>query len=341
MRPPAFWAGARDSLPARALAPLGTLIGAITVRRAARPGFRAPVPVICCGNVTLGGAGKTIVVLDLARRLAAMGRHVHVLSRGYGGTARGPHRVTETDDSAAVGDEALLLAAVAPTWIGADRAASAHAAIADGADILLLDDGLQNPTLAKDRSLLVIDGGFGFGNARIFPAGPLREPIVAAASRCQVAVLIGTDATDAATALPSALPVLRAHLVLGPEAAALAGRPVVAFAGIGRPEKFFATLTEASARVVAAVPFPDHHRYSKSEVERVLGRAAHLEAVAVTTAKDAVRLPPALRSRVKVVGVSLAWDDVASLAGVLSVFSTSSPHDAPESRQADDGGRER
>lgn len=317
MRPPAFWAGSRDSVPAMALAPLGMLIGAITVRRAARPGFRAPVPVICCGNVTLGGAGKTIVALDLARRFAATGRIVHILSRGYGGTARGPRRVTEEDDSAAVGDEALLLAAVAPTWIGADRAASAGAAVADGADILLLDDGLQNPTLAKNLSLMVIDGGFGFGNARVFPAGPLREPILEAASRCRAAVLIGPDRTDAATMLPASLPVLRARLIPGPEIAAFVGCSVLAFAGIGRPEKFFATLTEAGVRVVATAAFADHRRYRTAEIERLLAHAARENAVPVTTEKDSVRLPPSLRGRVAVIGVSLLWDDADALERIL------------------------
>ena len=317
MRPPGFWAGSRHGLPATVLAPLGALVAATTARRVARPGFRAPVPVICCGNVTLGGAGKTIVALDLAQRLAARGRCVHVLLRGYGGTMRGPHRVTPDDDSAAVGDEALLLAAVAPTWVGADRAASARAAIADGADILLLDDGLQNPTLAKDVALLVIDGGFGFGNARVFPAGPLREPIMQATSRCQAAVLIGPDRTDAATMLPASLPVLRARLIPGPEIAALAGRSVLAFAGIGRPEKFFATLTEGGVRVVATARFSDHHRYRTAEIERLLTRAASEDAMPVTTAKDFVRLPPSLRGRVKMVGVSLRWDDADALERIL------------------------
>jgi tetraacyldisaccharide 4'-kinase len=318
VRPPAFWAGPPDSLPARILGPFGAVMAAATARQVARPGFRAPVPVICCGNATLGGAGKTIVALDLARRLAAGGRRVHVLLRGYGGTARGPHRVAETDDAATVGDEAKLLAGTAPTWVGADRAASARRAVADGADLLLLDDGLQNPTLLKDLSLLVIDGGFGFGNARVFPAGPLREPIAAAAARCQAAVLIGPDCADAAAALPASLPVLKARLVPGAEIAALAGRAVVAFAGIGRPEKFFATLTNAGVRLVGAVPFSDHHRYRAGEIERLLDRAARLGAVAVTTAKDAVRLPPAVAARITVARVSLAWDDDAALAARLS-----------------------
>ena len=242
---------------------------------------------------------------------------MHVLSRGYGGSTRGPHRVTPDDDSAAVGDEALLLAAAAPTWVGADRAASARAAIAQGAEVLLLDDGLQNPTLAKDVALLVIDGGFGFGNASVFPAGPLREPIMQAASRCQAAIF--RSAPIPAPPSRRCRPRSRccARGCPGPEVSALAGRAVLAFAGIGRPEKFFATLTEAGVRVVATARFADHHRYRTAEIERLLARAASENAVLVTTAKDAVRLPPALRGRVEVAGVSLAWDDADALERIL------------------------
>jgi len=344
MRPPAFWSGSPKSLPARLLRPLGAVTGAVTARRFARPGFRAPVPVICCGNVTLGGAGKTIVALNIAQRLLARGWGVHFLLRGYGGAARGPRRVRPGDESALVGDEALLLAEVAPTWTGADRAASARAAIEAGAEVLVLDDGLQNPTLCKDVSLLVVDGGSGFGNGRLFPAGPLRERVADGAARCRAAVLIGPDTAGAATALPTGLPVLRARLVPGPEVATLAGRPVLAFAGIGRPEKFFATLAEAGARPVETRAFPDHHPYRVAEIRRLLDRAAQLGAVPVTTAKDAVRLPRALRGQVTVARVSLAWDAPTLLDCVLEGISGSSTDGAENGMRrgrADDGGRDR
>ena len=189
--PPRFWR--RDGVLPRLLSPFAAVTAAVTARRVTRPGWHAPVPVICCGNVTVGGAGKTTVALDLGARLVARGQTVHFLLRGYGGTVRGPHRVAAGDTAAEVGDEALLLAAVAPTWIGADRVASARAAVAAGAEVLVLDDGLQNPGLHKDLSLLVVDGTSGFGNGRVLPAGPLREPVAAGAARCQAAVLIGPD----------------------------------------------------------------------------------------------------------------------------------------------------
>jgi tetraacyldisaccharide 4'-kinase len=313
MRAPEFWR--RDGLWPAALAPAAALYAAATARRLARRGWRAPVPVICCGNATVGGAGKTTLALDLGARLARHGPAF--LTRGHGGRARGVHRVDPArDDARLVGDEALLLAAVAPTFVAADRAAGARAAIAAGAGLLIMDDGLQNPTLAKDLSLLVVDGASGFGNGRVLPAGPLREPVATAASRTAAAVLIGEDRCRAAAALPAGLPVLHAGLRQeGVED--LAGRPVFAFAGIGFPEKFFAGLRGAGVVVAGTAAFPDHHPYTPAEIAGLLRRAATASAVAVTTPKDAVRLPPGLRDEVRVVGVSLAWEDPAALAVLL------------------------
>jgi tetraacyldisaccharide 4'-kinase len=316
--PPAFWRSGGSTLLPHLLAPLATVTTAITARRVARQGWRAPVPVICCGNVTVGGAGKTTLALDLGRRLLERGHNVHFLSRGYGGSGRGTHRILPGDTAALVGDEPLLLAEVAPTWTGADRAASARAAVAAGGEVLVLDDGLQNPTLHKDMSLLVVDGVTGFGNGRVLPAGPLREPVSAGASRCQAAVLIGPDLSGAAAALPRGLPLLRARLVHGPEVDALAGRRVLAFAGIASPTKFFETLDAAGVVLTRRVPFPDHHPFTGSELHALLNEAARLDAVPVTTAKDAIRLPTALRARVRVAGVGIAWDDAAAIEMLLS-----------------------
>jgi tetraacyldisaccharide 4'-kinase len=187
-----------------------------------------------------------------------------------------------------------------------------------GAEVLVLDDGLQNPTLHKDLSLLVIDGATGFGNGRVLPAGPLREPVAAGASRCQAAVLIGADLAGAVSALPPGRPLLRGRLVPGPELDALAGRRVFAFAGIASPEKFFATLVEAGVTLVGREGFPDHHPYTEGEVRRLLDKAAQLEAVPVTTPKDAVRLPAALRAVIRVAGVAMVWDDPAAIEALLS-----------------------
>jgi len=319
LRAPRFWTGGDGVLPAL-LSPFAAISARLTAARVAKPGFTAPVPVLCCGNVTLGGAGKTTLALDLAHRLRGQGIDAHILARGYGGRARGPLRVIAGHEASLVGDEALLLAAAAPTWIGADRAATARAALAAGAAALVMDDGLQNPSLRKSLAFIVIDGGSGFGNACVFPAGPLREPIAAAAARAGAAVLIGPDRTGARAALPEGLPVLTARLDPGPESASLKGRRVLAFAGIGRPEKFFATLDEAGALVVARQAFADHHPYRESEVSRLLAEAERLSACPVTTAKDRVRLPRHLGERVAVLTVALAWDEPARLGALLAPF---------------------
>ena len=317
------------------LAPFAAVTAGLTAWRLRRFGWQAPIPVICVGNVTVGGAGKTTVALDLVRRLRARGRPVHVLLRGYGGQVRGPYWVRARDSAALVGDEALLYAPLVPTWVGGDRRRSAQAAVAAGADVLVMDDGLQNPGLHKHLSLLVIDGGTGFGNARVLPAGPLREPIAAAASRCQAAVLIGEDATGALARLPVGLPVLRASLVLGPRESALAGQRVLAFTGIAEPEKFFASLATTGSDIVGRRSFPDHHLYTADERESLLEAATRLGAILVTTAKDAARLPAAMRERVTVLEIALAWQDAAALEALLDrVLEPPAHHQQHEARHA-------
>lgn len=312
MRAPAFWQ--TDGLWPHALAPFSAVATAATARRVARPGWRATVPVICCGNASVGGSGKTTLALDLGARLRTRGVAVAFLTRGYKGGVRGAARVTPGHRAAEVGDEALLLAAMAPTYVGADRAASARAAIADGAAALVMDDGLQNPTLRRDLAFLVIDGAAGFGNGRVLPAGPLREPVVAAAARCQAAVLIGPDDGGAARMLPASLPILRAGL--RSEVEPSLGR-LHAFAGIGRPEKFFASLRQAGAEVVGISAFPDHHAYTAPEVARLLGQAAASGAILVTTPKDHARLPPDAAAKVRPVGVTLLWDAPDEIEALL------------------------
>jgi tetraacyldisaccharide 4'-kinase len=313
VRAPGFWE--RDGRLPRLLAPVSRISVGLTARRVARPGWRAPVPVICCGNVTVGGAGKTTLALDLVRRLTACGIAVHCLSRGYGGRVGTVLRVEPgLHPASLVGDEPLLLAALAPTWVGRDRAAAARAAVDAGAAVLLMDDGLQNPGLVKDLAFLVVDGGAGFGNGRVLPAGPLREPVAAAAARCRAAVLIGEDRTGALGSLPPGLPMLRASLAAE---GVFSGRRVLAFAGIGRPGKLAETLTAAGAEVVALRAFPDHHAYAAAELDTVLADAAGLGAEPVTTPKDAVRLPPGYRERVRVSGVRLVWEDEAALDDLL------------------------
>ncbi|MFD1623762.1 tetraacyldisaccharide 4'-kinase [Azospirillum griseum] len=317
MRTPAFWYRP-PGLAAALLSPLGALYGVAGRRRwATATPQRVTVPVLCVGNLVAGGAGKTPVGLALLAALRARGVAAHALTRGHGGRETGPLRVDPTQHSAAdVGDEALLLAAASPCWVARDRAAGARAAVAAGAGAIVMDDGFQNPGLHKDASLIVVDGAVGFGNGRLVPAGPLRERVRDGVARADALVIIGPDRAGVAAltaSLTPGLPVLGARLVPDATGLALTGRRVLAFAGIGRPEKFFATLEEQGADLVGRVAFADHHPYRAAEVAALLDRAAALDALPITTAKDAVRLPADRRARVAVLPVAIAWDDPAAL----------------------------
>lgn len=310
---PSFWS--RAGWESYLLSPLSGAIAAVTARRIARIGWQAPVPVICCGNATIGGAGKTTLALDLACRLKARGIAAHILLRGYRGARKAPRRVDRGDSVTITGDEALLLAEVAPTWTGADRAKSARGAIAAGAEVLLMDDGLQNPSLEKTLSALVVSGATGFGNGCVLPAGPLREHVETAASRCRVAVLIGPDINGAAVRLPPMLTVLRADLVQGDEIFELKGRPVLAFTGIAIPDKFFTALERVGVKLVGREAFADHHVFTPEELTRLHESAKARNAVLVTTPKDAVRLPAGVP--VNVIGVRLVWRVEAAIEALL------------------------
>jgi len=336
MRTPAFWYRPAGPL-AWVLAPIGALYGlAGRLRMAWGKPERAGVPVICVGNLVAGGSGKTPVSIAVAEALRARGVAFAFLTRGHGGRERGPLAVDLARHEAAdVGDEALLLAANGPCRVSRDRAAGARAAVADGAQVLVMDDGFQNPGLAKDLSLIVVDGGVGFGNGLLVPAGPLREPVARGLARADAVVVVGEDETGVErlvrTATTRPLPVLHARLEPSMEARALAGRAVLAFAGIGRPEKFFATLESLGARVVDRVGFADHHPYRPEEVMALVDRASMLGAVLVTTAKDAARLPDPLRALVRVVPVRAVWRDPAALDRLLDglsgrLFEREGPH---------------
>jgi tetraacyldisaccharide 4'-kinase len=311
---PEFWD--RPGLIPNLLRPFGWAYRAIDTQRRRRiQPQRVGVPVICVGNFVAGGAGKTPVVLSLAQFLQKAGRRPHILSRGYGGNLPGPLQVDPARHGAGdVGDEPLLLATVAPTWIGRDRIASAKAAIASGADFLLLDDGFQNPALHYDISLVVVDGGYGIGNGEIIPAGPLREPVAQALSRATAIVMVGKNLHGFAA---GGVPMLGAQLVpVGGDD--LKGTRVVAFAGIGRPEKFFATLRELGATLVGQRSFPDHHRYADSDIVDLAAMARVNSATLVTTEKDWVRLSPALRSKIRGLKVELHWDEPVALARLIA-----------------------
>ncbi|MGE0735730.1 MAG: tetraacyldisaccharide 4'-kinase [Alphaproteobacteria bacterium] len=320
MRAPEFWR--RRGVTSALLWPVGQIAYAVARLRAQRiKPAKLGIPVICIGNVTAGGSGKTPTAIAVAQMLRDAGKRPHFLLRGYGGRERGPLRVEPgKHDHLAVGDEALVLARRGPTWISRDRAAGARAAEAAGADVIVMDDGFQNPSIAKDFSILVFDGGFGVGNNRLIPGGPLREPLAAGLARADAVLVIGDDTSGIVDAIGNRK-ILRARFVPGVETQQLIGRSVVAFAGIGRPEKFFETLVHLGAKLVEAVPFADHHDYSPDEIMFVLEMAAERNAVAVTTEKDFMRLNADMQAMVEVAPVRLEFEDPTALeAALLKLF---------------------
>jgi tetraacyldisaccharide 4'-kinase len=314
---PVFW-GKPPGFLADLLSPIGVAYDAAgRLRRVMFRSKRPPIPVVCVGNLVAGGTGKTPIVIALSVWLAKRGIPVHVVTRGYGGRLRGPIRVDPTrHDALAVGDEALLLAMRAPCWVARDRTAGVRAAAADGAGAILLDDGFQNPTVAKTLGLIVVDAGYGFGNGRVIPAGPLRENLHRGLARADAVVLLAAaGGGSSAERLRSrcGVPVLPA--VLEPVSGKrLTGVRLLAFAGIGRPEKFFATLRALGADLVGARAFADHHPFRGAELEGLRHDAERARARLITTAKDIVRVPSAQRAGIEVLEVEIRWPDPIALS---------------------------
>lgn len=323
MRPPEFWkadVGGRDAaLALRAvLTPLSWVYAFATAHKLSTTTPRhAPVPVVCIGNLTVGGAGKT----PIARAVRAkLGPGACTLSRGYGGRIEGPLRVTPDMDTREVGDEPLLHARDGAAWIARDRFAGAMAAAQAGAHAIIMDDGFQNPSLAKDLSIIAVDPAFGIGNGQVFPAGPLRERLADGLARADAIVMLHSKRTD--DDLPDQnwlhhfhKPILHARL----EPSGIApDRNLVAFAGLARPEKFFDTLTAMGAKISEAVPFGDHHVYSEEDLSMLAQMAQEHGAMLITTEKDAARLSPEWRARVAVLPVTARFDDEAALDALLA-----------------------
>lgn len=325
MRAPEFWEE-KDytaKIAAALLSPIGWGYGATVAWKAAKAKpYRSSATVVCVGNLTAGGTGKTPIAIAIARTLIERRKNVVVLTRGYGGKMRGPAFVqSEHDSFEETGDEALLLAGAAPVVVSRDRAAGAKLAESQGADVVIMDDGHQNFSLTKDLSIVVVDAQAGFGNHRILPAGPLRENVILGLARAHAVILVG-DGTPDLSGFKG--PVLRAQLA-PVDAAGIRQQRVVAFAGIGRPEKFFETLRMLGAEIVEERAYDDHHVYTAAEFARLRARAKSLDAVLVTTEKDFVRLTPAERQEVRFIPVRAAFEDPAALRALLDRVAPRTP----------------
>ena len=280
---------------ASALSPLGAIYGRMAERKMSGVApYRSLLPVICIGNFTAGGGGKTPTAIAVAKVLKEAGERPSFLTRGYGGKTQGPVLVAKGQNAAEVGDETLLLAAHAPAVVSADRAAGARLIEGTGATVIVMDDGFQNPQLAKDVSLIVVDAATGLGNGLVIPAGPLRAPLDKQMPRADALLLIGDGGKTAPLAKSfeaANKPVLKARMAPRGDARWLGILPVIGFAGIANPKKFYATLSQNGARLTGTRSFPDHHPYSERQAMRLLRWAREWNAMLVTTEKDWVRLP--------------------------------------------------
>lgn len=313
MKTPSFWQN--NNIISTLFTPLGWAYGAITKLRIilTKP-QKINCPVICIGNITAGGTGKTPVAISIAKILQNQGKNPSFISRGYGGKLKDLFVNTQKHSALDVGDEPLLLAAQAPVFINPDRFQAGLKACQNGADIILMDDGFQNPKLHKDLSFMVIDGNIGLGNEKFIPAGPLRESLKSGLKRAQAVIIIGEDKHNISARVGKKT-IFFARIA--PVKKQNTEKPIIAFAGIGRPEKFYNSLQESGFNLLKTIDFEDHHFYNESELQAIIAQAKELNAEIYTTSKDYVKIPKILQSDFKVLEIEIKWDNEKKLSDFL------------------------
>ncbi|MGD9638189.1 MAG: tetraacyldisaccharide 4'-kinase [Alphaproteobacteria bacterium] len=319
MKAPIFWQS--QNITANILRPLGFLynLGGILRRIISKP-YKAPVPVICVGNLTVGGVGKTPVCIALSELLSKGISNIFFLTRGYKGKLKNISVSTTAHNADTVGDEAVLLSRYAPTIVNQNRALGAKFAVDNGAKLLIMDDGFQNPHLYKDFSFVVIDGSQGFGNGFVLPAGALRESISIGLKRANAVIIIGEDKHNLSKMIKKFnLPIIHARMILNKSAINnLIASKVIAFAGIGIPQKFFDSLKNSKLELKETIAFPDHHKYSENELEKLVSKAKSIGAALVTTEKDYVKIPNAFKPNIIPIPVKILWEDEHQVFEILS-----------------------
>jgi len=319
LKAPKFWYKKKDTIYSSSLYPFSLLFRFGTkIRNILSIKRLAPLPIICIGNIVVGGAGKTPVSIKIGKILIKAGYKPHFISKGYAGIIKESTLVETWHSPSSVGDESLLLSEVAPTWIGNDRIKSSHLAKKNGADCLIMDDGFQNPSIGKDFSIVVINGEQEFGNKRVMPSGPLRESVKRGLLRTNLVIVIGNISYDLEKMIPSHIPIFKANFAINVTNEIYKGKNITAFAGIAYPEKFFNSLVEQGAKIVTKISYPDHHIYNENDLLSLAENANKTKSILVTTRKDFIRIPKSYRSLINTLEGEIVFENEKLLTNILT-----------------------
>ncbi len=319
LKAPRFWYKKKDTLISNSLYPLSLLFRFGTkIRAVLSSKKKSDLPIICIGNIVVGGAGKTPVSIKMGELLKKNGYSPHFVSKGYGGVETGNTLIKNWHSAKSVGDESLLLSEVAPTWIGKDRNKSFILAKENGANCIIMDDGFQNPTLQKDFSIIIINGEQGFGNKRVIPSGPLRESISRGISRANLIIVIGEISNDVKNKIPKTVPLIHAQFKISKENKIYKNQKITAFAGIAYPDKFYNSLVDQGALIERKISYPDHHIFDENDMLHLAEIANLTKSILVTTKKDFVRIPRAYRSLVSTLNGAIEFEDEDLLLEIIT-----------------------